>query len=370
MILFISNSGESLPIAFRMQEEGTDVRVYIHSSDYKNNYDNIVDKVKIGGLKKAIQEAELVIFDTIGINEKTKNDLALLKMFGLSMASDSVFGVLADKLKKDCNVIGATAGIKEIQPELIGLKASKKKVEGVEIVVEGWFDGEEFVFYNYVFENKNFLTGNLGLELRSQTNLVWIQPDTFLQKNFEKLVPFLKEVGYKGVTSINMIISNKNKKPYFLGLKPGFRFDSLYCLLSLVEDTVTDFFRNTFNIGLSSDYAASERITIPPFPYSEKSLLDDFAKDVEIDTDIDKALFLWAADVKRKDERFVVVGSDGIVGIVAFTGKTIRAAFGNVFKSIKKLKVNAPLQYRVDGIKQMEKKINKLEAWGCKLSPH
>lgn len=360
MILFITNSGESLPIALRIQKEGVEAKVYVHNSTYYNNYDGLVYRVKVSELKKAIQVAELVVFDTNRKNEKTKNDLVLLKMFGLPKDSVTVFGALADKIKDVSNVIGASAKAEDIVSKL---KTSKKKVEGVELITEGWFNGEEFVFYNHVFENRKFLTGDLGVSLRSQTNLVWISKQPLLQKGFKKLVPILKEAGYKGVIGIKTVISSKNKKPYFLEYTTGFKFDALYCLLSLVEGSIADFFSKVFDVRFLQDYAASERITIPPFPYSEPSLLAAHAKDVRVSFNGT----LWGQDIKAQDKGFRVVGADGIVGTEAVTGDTISKAFGNVFKAIHALEIDAPLQYRIDGARLMEKRIRKLDEWGYRL---
>lgn len=363
MILFVSNLGESLPIALRLQKEGIEARVYIHNRAYGCNYDGIVEKVKIGELRKTINEAELVIFDTQKSNEKDKSDLALLKMFGLKKDSLFVFASIADKLRKDHNVIGIQ--VKDITPELAGLRVSKKKIEGVRVCVEGWFDGEKFVFYDYILKNTRFLTGDLGVDLRSQTNLVWVQSDTFLRENFKKLVPALREVKYRGSIGIDVVVSSRNKKPYCLGITQGFRFDAFYCLLSLVKSPLSEFFGNNFNVEFLQDYAASERVTIPPFPYSEKSLLDNFAKGVEVN--FNGANTFWGQDIKKEDRKFRVVGADGIVGTVAVRGKSVEKAFSGVYRAIHKLKVDAPLQYRIDGTKQMEKKINKLSEWGYKL---
>ncbi len=357
MILFITDSGESLPIALRVKKEGTEAKAYIHNDAYKYNYDGIVDKVKIGVLRKTVQEAELVIFDTNRVNQKSKSDFALLKVFGLPKDSPVVFGAVADKLKSSCNTVGATTAI-------IDFKAAKKKVEGVEMYTEGWFDGKEFVFYNHVLENKTFLTGNLGLSLRSQTNLVWVDRKPLLEKNFKKIVPLLREAGYKGAIGINTVVSSKNKKPYFLDIVTGFKFDALYCLLSLIDGDITDFFKNGFNVKFKKEYAASERVTIPPFPYSEPSLLDLLAKDVVVDSN--GSTTFWGQDIKRENGSTRVVGADGIVGTTATKGTTIKAAFSSVFRGIHRLKVDAPLQYRIDGTKEMEKRIEKLEKWGVK----
>ena len=106
MIVFMSNSGESLPIAYRLKQEGTKSVVYLHGERYRHNYKNMVPTIGLGSLKETLKKATLVIFDISRNNEGSKNDHALLKMFGLKKTSSSVFGPVADKLKKSVKVIG------------------------------------------------------------------------------------------------------------------------------------------------------------------------------------------------------------------------------------------------------------------------
>ena len=115
MILFISNSGESFPIVWRLKREGTDAQIYIHSSSYKKGYAGLLPRVKLGNLKKAVKKAEIVIFDITRPNEKTPADIALLKMFGCSAKAPSVFGPVADALRKKKRVIGTSSLAEELE---------------------------------------------------------------------------------------------------------------------------------------------------------------------------------------------------------------------------------------------------------------
>ena len=114
-LVFCSNSGESLPIAYRLRREGTDASVYLHNPAYRNNYEGLVPKLNLVQLKRTIRQADLVVFDITRPNEKTKQDVALLKMFGLKSSSPSVFGPVADKLRKSVKVIGCGTICEEIE---------------------------------------------------------------------------------------------------------------------------------------------------------------------------------------------------------------------------------------------------------------
>lgn len=115
MILFMSNSGECLPIAWRLRREGAEVGVYIHNPRHRPNYEGIMERVKLPELRKVLKKAEQVIFDITHPNHKKPEDVALLKMFGLKTGLPSVFGPVADKLKKDHQVIGCSEWSEEIE---------------------------------------------------------------------------------------------------------------------------------------------------------------------------------------------------------------------------------------------------------------
>ena len=105
----MSNSGEILPIAYRMQREGAQVAVYLHNPKYNRGYDGLLNKVKLSALKQTFNKSDLVIFDITRPNEKfrahpnpemVKRDAALLAMFGLKSKERFVFGPVADVMKK------------------------------------------------------------------------------------------------------------------------------------------------------------------------------------------------------------------------------------------------------------------------------
>jgi len=447
MILFISNSGECLPIAYRMMAEGADVKVYLHHRRYKNNYNGIVEKVTLKGLKKAVKEAELVIFDITRVNEKTREDLALLKMFGLPKTSATVFGPVADKIKRSTKVIGASTWTEKIEmdrklgaeiaarigmktPETIEFDSLKKGVEflktkgkahlwvfkpennmdldmtyvekfpgeladkmvgeyfnrlktdkidyilqkrvkGVEISTEGWFDGSDWIHFNHTIEDKRLMNYNLGPAIGSQGNTVWIKRDMqgLLVEQLKNLTPYLRRAKYIGPIDINSIVSEEDRQPYFLEFSPRFGYDAIYCLLTLVNGKISDFFTKFFDVDFHDGYASSQRITIPPFPYSDTKLLNAMAKDVLIDGHIDDYPLFWMEDVYNdNDGKLRCAGSDGILGVVAAKGNSIGGSIGNMYRAIDNLKIGSYIQYRTDGGKRCGKAIKQLDEWGVSIN--
>lgn len=431
-ILFISNSGECLPIISRMKKDVEDIIVYIHNPSYKKNYNGMgINKVSLSKLKNTVKGVDIIIFDINKTNDNTKEDRALLKIFKCPLKSSTLFGPVSDKIKqlyKDKKVIGCSTFTEELEmdrkkgsdyakklgfsiPEtwefdnlkegieflkknkdlwVIKLDDNKdldltyvekfqgellqkmsneymtrvgdkveyilqKKIDGVEVSNEMWFNGSEWVNGNRTIENKKLMNGNLGLSIGSQSNTVWF-PDQFpLKPMFDKMIPDLKQAKYKGPIDVNTIF--KNGKYYFLEWTNRFGYDALYCLLTLLKGKITDFFVNDFKGNFHKEFACSQRITIPPFPYNVKSLLKNMARDVSIEG-VTNNMFL--EDIYFNNG-IRCSAADGIIGVVVMRNKDLNTAWNSVYKEINKLKIGSDLQFRTDGYNQSFKRFKKLE---------
>jgi len=436
MILFISNNGESLPIAWRMAREGAQVAVYIHNPRSKHNYDGLIPKVSIAQLRKVARGADMVIFDLCRPNERTKYDIALLKMFGLKTGSPTVFGPLAEKLRKDHKVIGSSQWTEDLEldrymgtqiaskigimvPETHDFKTLKdgikflkgrkdrwvfkphknqdldltyvekwpgelaakmeedyetrlgtgkieymlqKFVSGYEISTEMWWNGKQCFLFNHTIEDKRLMNYNLGPAIGSQNNTVWLKKkaDGLLVKEMKALAPYLSRAKYIGPVDVNCIIAHSGT-PYFLEFTSRFGYDALFCLLSMVQGNIKSFFENGIKTHFHEGFASSARISIPPYPYSSKELLENFAKDVPIKGTLERMPLFWMEDVYLKEGKLKCTGSDGILGVIAARGNSLGGSVGNVYRTIDKLRVGAYLQYRTDLGRRAEKVLKAME---------
>jgi phosphoribosylamine-glycine ligase len=111
--LFICNSGEALPIAYRLQKEKQSVVCYIHNQKYRQNYDGMVKKVQMKGLLSAVEKADLVIFD---MNKPVENahDRNLQKVF--KARGKWLYGSIADAIrKKGKRVLGVSTWTEQVE---------------------------------------------------------------------------------------------------------------------------------------------------------------------------------------------------------------------------------------------------------------
>jgi len=381
-------------------------------------------KLSLTELKKAVNKADLVIFDITRINEKTKEDVSLLKMFGLKASEKSVFGPVADKLKSSVKVVGGSrqtdliefdrqegtrlaeecglaipqthefdnlskgaAFLKdrkdlwvfkpfdnqdldltyvekfagELHDKLTNQFARRltdkcrfllqKKIAGTEVSTEAWFGPAGAVHCNHTIENKRLMDGDLGPAIGSQSNTVFASP---------QIPPFLSKAasnlpGYIGPVDVNTIVSDG--RAYFLEWTPRFGYDALYCLLTLSKDSITDFFIKDFVVSFSNGYAVSQRISIPPYPVYDKRLLKEWARDVAIESQLEKTPFFWAQDVYSDAGKLRCAAADGILGVVTSKADSLDAAWGTLYHNINRLKIGSYVQFRQDGFKQAAKRL-------------
>jgi phosphoribosylamine--glycine ligase len=234
----------------------------------------------------------------------------------------------------------------------------QKKIDGLELSSEVWIGRAGPVHFNRTFEDKRMMAGNLGPAIGSQSNTVWVERDldSVAIDQLTKMAGYLRKNNYIGPCDVNMIV--KNGIPYFLEWSPRFGYDAIYCLLELVKGKLSGFFEKEFEVDFYPGYAASQRISVPPFPYATPSLLSTFAKDVTIMGKLDRLPRFWGQDIYYNIDHLACAGTDGILGVVTGRGESLGAAWGNVYRSIDKMNICSYLQYRKDGCKSHEKRLS------------
>jgi len=207
------------------------------------------------------------------------------------------------------------------------------------------------------------MNGGLGPQVGSQSNLVWTKESWLLDSIVQKvrgLTPALREAGFVGSIDVNCLIANKNQDAYFLEWTPRFGYDAIQCLFSLLPGNLEEFFRSRFHSPQpdSRRVAASQRISIPPYPYDAGNLLER-ARGVEIQENPRRG-DTWWQDVLLNKGDLQCAGSDGIIGIITGTGFSIGEATNNVYRSVENARIGSYLQYRTDHAERARAAFNKL----------
>ena len=237
------------------------------------------------------------------------------------------------------------------------------KVKGIELSTEAWKTGSgKLVSWNHTVENKKLMDGNLGPNVGSASNLVWQKTALrggYLVAEMTRLLPYLK--GYEGPLDWNTIIDEVTHEPNHL--EPTFRpgYDALEGLLALQKNRRSDFMLGNFEADWERGFAATERVSIPPYPEDNEESMKK-AKDVVFNVDLSQPWF-WGDDVYMKNNRIRCAGTNAVVGIVTATGKTPEIAYAEVQEKIKSLDVGAELQHRTDLMERTSRDLKKLAEW-------
>ena len=93
----------------------------------------------------------------------------------------------------------------------IKILSLQKKIEGVEIAIARFFNGNDWNGPIFVsFEHKPFLNEDIGPLTAEMGTLAWYdnnENNKIFQATLAKIKPYLKEIGYRGYVDINNIVN-------------------------------------------------------------------------------------------------------------------------------------------------------------------
>lgn len=395
---FISECGDGLGLAVRMQLEGHDVQAWVRDDEASKRCRGILE----------LRTPERLDRDTIVISDCTGSGVFCdgLRLAGLQVIGGSV---LADRLEQDrhyaeevmqaCEIAtpktkyftewpAATKFVEATEERLVFkpegelsgvvpsyvatdqeemievLKNAEAKhpkiapefalqefIEGTCVSTECWFNGSNFVRpFNHTIERKQFLNGDLGPSGGCSGNIVWACDEDgceICKATVSKLEDFLRESMYSGPIDVNAVVSEVGV--FGLEFTPRFGYDATPTLLcALLDERIGDFFYEVLNTDgyeqpLLEGFAAGIRVTLPPWP-SEKY---DAAEGVPL-RGLKNLEHFYPYDLMRAvDGELCSSGAFGIVGVALGHGETIEDAFVEAQRYADKLRL-PDKQYRTD----------------------
>jgi phosphoribosylamine-glycine ligase len=144
----------------------------------------------------------------------------------------------------------------KLSPECSGIV--QRLVSGIEVSTEGWFNGTDFVTpFNHTFEDKRFLTGNLGVNTGCMGNIVLrADSDRLTAATVERVAPFLRMIGYRGPFDINCIVNESGA--YALEATSRMGYDAVEALIEGLEEEAGTFLFDVAS-GTKKTMAADRR---------------------------------------------------------------------------------------------------------------
>lgn len=240
-------------------------------------------------------------------------------------------------------------------------------VAGVEISTEAWWTGTEWVALNHTLEEKKFMSGGLGPNTGCAGNVVWMPERTnvLMEQGLAKVAPLLEASHYVGMVDLNTIVTEGGA--YGLEWTPRFGYEGTCNLTRLLPIAFGDFLyavatSRTPTLGAPrSRFAATIRLSVPPYPSAEFSRRHDKVPIQGIDLDHLESFVLY--DVQKQGDALTTGGNYQVVGTPIGTGESIAGAFEDVMARIKPLSI-PNLQYRNDIASSVEKRYAQLREWG------
>ena len=243
---------------------------------------------------------------------------------------------------------------------------------GVEIGIEGFFNGTSFFLLTGTLEEKKFMNDRKGPNTGCGGNLIFTLRDSarIYEEGLKKAIPMLSSMGFRGILDLNSIV--KEGKFYALEWTP--RFGYLCC--PTIAHMYSHGYGNVLHAIASGktpllrwkwEFGGGVTFTIPPYP-SEIRLLKSKGIPIEgIDPkDLVQLCEYYLYDVRLAKDRksLETSGNYGYVGAAIAGGNTIDQAFDKVDERIDRVQV-PNMQYRTDIRKCVKERYEQLlrDSW-------
>ncbi|THD69808.1 phosphoribosylamine--glycine ligase [Robertkochia marina] len=418
--LFVSRYGESLDIAFAVQNEGHKVRMYIEESGCR--------EIGLGFIKrttnweKHTDWADIIVFDYTGYGEESKalkdsgklvfggntytDNLELdrnfgqeeLKRHGIKILPSREFQTFEEAIQfirkhPDCYVMKPSGETQELKQLLFvgqddegadvirilqayerswgndfGTFQLQKKVKGVEISVSGYFNGKDFIKpLNITFEHKKLFPKELGVSTGEMgSSMFWTKDSPIFDATLAKFTPTLREHGFIGHIDLNCIVNGNGIYP--LEFTSRFGFPQVFIQRAGINEEFGQFLLKVargenFTINVKKGFQVGAFIVVPPFPYEDKKTFRLFSKDAVVVFKKDKKEGVHPMHVKRINNEWLITGDTGIAVLVTGTGVTMKDAQRMMQNRISNVIVNNGY-YRTDIGDRWHEDSDRLWSWG------
>lgn len=427
-ILFISSELIAGNLAYKMKQEGNEVKLFIEDKGRGDCFENMVEK--IDDWRKELEwvgRDGLIVFDDVGYGkiqdelraegynvfggseegDKLERDREyaqnLFASHGMTIAESKDFTDYDEAIKfvkeRNCawvlkqnthesnlayvgqiddgrDIISIINNYKENDSEAIKKITLQKKVTGVEVAVARFFNGKDWTSPAFIsFEHKPFFNEDIGPLTAEMGTLGWYDPNEnnkLFTESLLKIKPYLQKIDYRGYVDINSMVYEDDLIPIEATMRFGSPTNHLQNGVHISpwgEFLATTARGEEYDLKYEDGYYIVVSLAIPPFPYKKVSI-DSYQKGVEILfkkelTDEEKRMIHFEEVSRFPDkDSYYIAGHEGYTLFITGIGKTVEAARDKAYKLIDKI-VIPKMMYRTDiGVKFMNRDKELLEKWG------
>ena len=359
-LLFISQLGDSLGLALRCLSEGYSISFYVEDESSSFIGNGLVDKPSFSK-HLTNRGGDCIASNTNQLLTEISPDLVIIDGYGLGKVADYI-------REQNLPVFGSSHWTDTLSTDPFYVKDILRRVsldqwkgeEGVKVEVGVWWNGLQSLFPFIVWNEDRFLTGSLGCRVDSASNIITSLPSShrLIVEGVGKMERLLKKSKYRGLISLECVVTKS--KVYGV----SFTTSTLYLssLLELYKGSVTDLLlavsTGRKSTGeMTTDYALSLLLSIPPFPNSATESTSTALKGVSPSN----LRHIYFIDVCKNGACYESVGSSGRLMMVSARGRDVGEAKKRVMKTISNLDIDN-VQYRVDPTTryQLEEKLLEL----------
>lgn len=249
-------------------------------------------------------------------------------------------------------------------------------IKGTEVDFSAYFNGREFIENSLIiyFENKPFMDGNVGPATGGSIAVEFAhKPQGIFWEILTGMAPYFAKAGYKGQVSVNSIVSEDDKQPYFLEFCGRFGYPSLPMDVTLVEDNGKDFHdllmamvngENKKTLFPTNMMGVTISVFVPPAPTAEPHMMEG-TKGQPIGWSQKWDIYFFPYYIKWDEKKgMVLAGINTWVLQITCADQTLAGAIEMLYKTyVPTLKLKNAM-YRSDLGEDAKKRIQKLRDWG------
>lgn len=240
-------------------------------------------------------------------------------------------------------------------------------IEGTEVSVEGWFNGEDFYLLNCTLEEKKFMNKNHGPNTGCAGNLVFTfgnkEPAVY-KHGLYKMRDYLKAIDYVGMLDLNTIATPQGL--YGLEWTPRFGYDASAALTQIYGGNFGAAMQaiaigNIPDLSWKAEFCAGIRLSIPPYPSEIKGKHPAQVPISGIEEEDYTKIYMY--DLELVSGELMTCGHSGFVATPMGIGNSILEAFEECDALIKRIKI-PNMQIRTDIEKTTRNRYNILDRDG------